>query len=186
MKYLNSHFNLKPLKNSLYSKKLFLLSYIILFTACSNNRVGENEITTIYLIRHAEKDISNPTNQDPLLTVEGEQRAAKWATILGDIPFDALYTTPYQRNISTVVPLSQKTGLTPVYYQPEEFLEAKNREKWKGKTILVCGHSNTIPALANAILNEERYPMLADSVYGKLYIAVIKGTQTRVHTLNLE
>lgn len=171
-------------------KYLYYTVLILIFYSCkeaeSSYTNRETEYTTIYMIRHAEKEISNPDNPDPLLTVEGELRAVKWANILGDIPFDALYTTPYQRNKSTVEPLSQKTGLSPIHYEPKEFLDAKNREKWEGKTILICGHSNTIPTLANAILGEERYPVLADSVYGKLYIAIIKGNQTQVQTLNLD
>jgi broad specificity phosphatase PhoE len=40
----------------------------------------------------------------------------------------------------------------------------------KGKTILVVGHSNTIPALVNLLIGSAKYANLADTEYDKIWI----------------
>lgn len=45
----------------------------------------------------------------------------------------------------------------------------------KGKTIVVAGHSNTTPALVNALLKEKKYESLPDSVYNKFWIVTLDG-----------
>ncbi|HLU81326.1 MAG TPA: histidine phosphatase family protein, partial [Flavobacteriaceae bacterium] len=57
--------------------------------------------TTYYFIRHAEKDLSEPTNNDPHLTEEGLKRAAFWAKYFADKNIDKIYSTNYSRTIQT-------------------------------------------------------------------------------------
>ncbi len=55
------------------------------------------ETTTFYFIRHAEKDRSNKEDRNPSLTQDGLSRALKWAEVFKNIKFDAVYATPYNR-----------------------------------------------------------------------------------------
>ena len=62
------------------------------------------KITTYYLIRHAEKERTDPTNRDPHLTLEGKKRAENWQNIFKKVPFDIVYSTPYHRTRETRSP----------------------------------------------------------------------------------
>ena len=59
---------------------LLSLLFISLFNVTPINAQEKNERTTsVYFIRHAEKDRSNPDERNPHLTDQGIQRAEKWA-----------------------------------------------------------------------------------------------------------
>ena len=62
------------------------------------------EVTVYYLIRHAEKDRSDKKNKNPELTKQGNNRAAYWASVFKEVPFDAVYSTDYNRTIQTATP----------------------------------------------------------------------------------
>ena len=44
---------------------------------------------------------------------------------------------------------------------------------YKGKTILVVGHSNTTPALVNVLVDSNTYENLAETEYDNLFIATV-------------
>lgn len=50
---------------------------------------------------------------------------------------------------------------------------AEQLRQMKGKTIVVAGHSNTTPQLANLLLGQEKYPQLPDTEYSKLFIITL-------------
>ena len=60
-------------------KKLFII--ILLAPLVSFGQ----DITTYYLIRHAEKNITDLTNKNPHLTEKGKQRAISWVSIFKNI-----------------------------------------------------------------------------------------------------
>ena len=69
-------------------------------------------ITTVILVRHAEKKIE-PNNPDPDLTPEGEARAQEIARMFGDTGINAIYATQFKRTQQTVKPLADRTGVAP-------------------------------------------------------------------------
>ncbi|MCB0447923.1 MAG: histidine phosphatase family protein [Gelidibacter sp.] len=145
------------------------------------------EITTYYFIRHAEKDRSNPTERNPHLMDKGLERAEKWSVVLGNLKFDAVYSTDYHRTKETAQPTATKNNLDIIIYDPRviDDTEAFLMET-KGKTVLVVGHSNTTPAFVNAILGEKKHENIDDDNNGNLYIVTIidrKVTDT-VLTIN--
>ena len=81
-------------------KRLILGIVIGLITLSLFSQEGNKELSTYYLIRHAEKQIVN--NPNPELTDKGILRAGNWAVIFKDIKFDAVYSTDYLRTIATV------------------------------------------------------------------------------------
>lgn len=141
-------------------------------------------VTTFYLIRHAEKDRSNPENIDPELTQRGLGRAMHWAEILREVPLDAIYTTDYQRTEMTAAPTAVKQDLSPEYYDPESLDIEQFKMTSLGKNVLVVGHSNTTPELANALLGEERYAAMEDSDNGSLFIVQRVGNQATAMRLH--
>jgi hypothetical protein len=49
----------------------------------------------------------------------------------------------------------------------------------KLKRIVVVGHSNTTPALANLLIRQEKYKVLDESEYDKIWIIKIKKNSTK-------
>src|ERR1700741_2063320 len=67
-------------------------------------------VTTVILIRHAEK-IIDPNNPDVDLSPAGQARAQELARMFGDAGVNVIYATQYKRTQETVKPLADKLGL---------------------------------------------------------------------------
>ena len=148
-------------------KKLFI---IILFAPLVS--FGQ-DITTYYLIRHAEKNLTDLTNKNPHLTEKGKQRAIRWVSVFKNIQFDIIYSTNFHRTIETARPLVLEKGISIQKYDPKQLYNEAFKKRNKGKRILVVGHSNTTPVLANKILEKEYYSEIDESIHGNLYVLQI-------------
>ena len=127
--------------------------------------------TAYYLIRHAEKDRSDPSNKDPNLTQQGLLRAAKWSYVLEHVNFDAVYSTNYNRTRETAEPIAERNGIDQLkIYSPSELDMKGFIAETHGKTILIVGHSNTTPAFVNKLIGQEKYAQIDDSNNANLYI----------------
>lgn len=130
-------------------------------------------VTTVILVRHAEKKIE-PNNPDPDLTPEGIERAIEIARIFGDSGVNAIYATQYKRTQQTVKPLADRTTV------PISLLDANQTDRLveriqtelRGKTVFVAGHNNTVPAIVSA-LSGETYPVIPESEYDNLFVVTI-------------
>lgn len=145
---------------------------LLLFTAAllpRESAAQQSELTTVILVRHAEKATHPPA--DPPLNPRGEQRAQKLAGMLAESGITAIYATDFARTRETAAPLAGRLGLEIREYDPRnaEFHEELLEEN-EGGRVLVVGHSNTIPALANRLLGEERFAQFEDADYGNLLI----------------
>lgn len=147
-------------------KKLVVV-FVLLF--CSFTSFAQ-EVTTYYLIRHAEKDRSDKTNSNPELTDLGHQRALRWSSVFENVTFDAVYSTNYLRTIATAKPTASAKGLEIQFYNPRELYSKDFQQETLGKTVLVVGHSNTTPQFVNAILGIDRYTDIQDNNNANLYI----------------
>lgn len=135
-----------------------------------------NEVTTIFLVRHAEKATDDPS--DPNLTQAGHMRAQRLAEMLAWAEVDAIFSTPYRRTQQTAGPLAVENQLTIQEYDPRDGDFARRLlQEEVGKTILVVGHSNSTPALVNALLGEQRFRQLDESEYDKLFIVQKIGSR---------
>jgi len=143
--------------------------FVLIFLSISSIGLGQ-EISTYYLIRHAEKVRTDKTDRDPHLTQVGQERAENWSKILKEVPFDIVYSTSYHRTKETAQPLAMAKNLPITLYNPRTLYDAEFQEQSKGKIVLVVGHSNTTPALANKIIGQEKYPQIDDDKNGNLYI----------------
>ncbi|WP_299456089.1 phosphoglycerate mutase family protein [uncultured Microscilla sp.] len=126
--------------------------------------------TTIYLVRHAEKD----KGRDPDLTVAGKERAKALQELLKKEKITAVYATKTKRTMQTGQPVAEAQKLTVENYDYRDMqLLSKLFDKHAGKAILVVGHSNTLPSLLNHLVQEDRYKDLNESVYDNLVKAHI-------------
>lgn len=107
---------------------------------------------TFIVVRHAEKAMDDPI--DPPLTPVGQARAGRLVTLLQDEPLTAVYATAFRRTQATAAPTAQAWGLEVATYdarQPAREFAAQLRRQHRHGTVLVVGHSNTIPAIASAL-----------------------------------
>lgn len=162
-------------------KSIWLLVFI-LNLGCQSTQPEKvedktNPITTYYLVRHAEKERSNPDDKNPNLTTEGLNRAENWKQILSNLVFDSVFTTNYNRTQQTILPLANYNKLTPKFYDAENLITQDFLEATKGKTIFIVGHSNTIPEMVNKLIGENKYQEINDAENGSLFIVTIIGSE---------
>ena len=159
-------------------KKLLLIYLLIItfsFAKAQNETKLNEEITTYYLIRHAEKDKSDATNQDPNLIEKGLDRAEKWSNHFKNIDLDAIYSTNYNRTMATASPTATNQELEITPYSPNTLDIKTFLDETKNQTILIVGHSNTTPAFVNKILGEEKYESIDETINSKLFIVTINS-----------
>ncbi len=164
--------------------KFILFIALTLSISCKEEAIAtaakdQKSISTFYLIRHAEKDRSNPEDADPELNQKGLGRAMHWAEILDAVPLDAVYSTDYNRTSMTAAPTSVKKNIDVQYYDPRIVDFNQFKADNLNKNVLVVGHSNTTPEFVNQVIGEEKYSAIDDSEYGTLFIVqIVNGVAT--------
>lgn len=159
----------------------FCLSLLFSFLFLSQlNAQALSEKTTIILLRHAEKDTSTPGSTmmqaNPDLSLKGKERAEKLLEILKQYSFDSIFSTNFNRTRNTVLPLAKKLNKEITLYDPKnQDVFAEKLKALKGQSILVVGHSNTIPVLVNLLTGITKYPNLADDEYNKIWILELEA-----------
>lgn len=105
--------------------------------------------TTVVLVRHAEKV---DQSADAALSDEGHARAKALARTLADLPVTAVFTSEFARTKDTVAPMCAVRGLTAQAIAAKDVTAlAAAVRACAGGTVVVCGHSNTLPQLAAAL-----------------------------------
>src|SRR6266851_9911637 len=109
-------------------------------------------VTTVILIRHAEKNIE-PNNSDPDLSPAGQARAQELARMFGDAGINTIYATQYKRTQQTVKPLADKLGLpiNQVDSKNTADLVARIHSQNSGQVVFIAGHNNTVPEIIAAL-----------------------------------
>jgi 2,3-bisphosphoglycerate-dependent phosphoglycerate mutase len=133
-------------------------------------------VTTVILVRHAEK-IIDPNNNDPDLSPAGQTRAQEIVRMFGDAGINAIYATQYKRTQQTVKPLADKLGLpvTVVNSKSTDDLLTQIRAQHSGQTIFIAGHNNTVPEIIYA-LGGPKYEAIPESEYDNLFIVTVYRT----------
>jgi broad specificity phosphatase PhoE len=134
--------------------------------------------TVVLLVRHAEKAAQPP--QDPPLSEDGAARARALVAVARDAGVTAIITTQFERTRKTAEPTAAALRITPEVVDagpPAQHAKAVADQvlKHAGGTVLVVGHSNTIPAIVGA-LGAPRPRDLCDSEYDQLFIVVLGDT----------
>jgi 2,3-bisphosphoglycerate-dependent phosphoglycerate mutase len=162
---------------SLLSRILFAC----LFVSISSVAFSQKDVpTTIIIVRHAEKDTGN----NPRLTQAGMLRAEKLPGRFPGVKPDAIYASPYIRNQQTATPWAKEAGLEIQQFDPRNLPEfATLLRQSTGKTIVVVGHSNINPQLANQLLGEDRFNNLPDDDYETIYVVTIKKDKAKVKVM---
>lgn len=155
---------------------LILVSAVLFSCQSQNIQTAQSEDSTIYLVRHAEKE--DDGTRDPELTNIGKARANNLSILLREAHIDFIYSSDYQRTTQTAQPIADQLDKDIMIYDPRDFttlIETINQNS--GKNFLVVGHSNSTPTLANEILGEELYEQFDESDYGNIIKIAISNKQ---------
>jgi broad specificity phosphatase PhoE len=155
---------------------LFAFAVLVLAAAAPSAQTAA-PTTTLIIVRHAEA-MPN-AGADPVLSEAGAARAAALAEALKDAGVAVVMTSQYQRTAHTGRPtaLAMKVDLVrdaiaggpaglDAYVQ---LVVQAVRSKYAGKTVLIVGHSNTVPALVKAFSGVEM-PDLAHDSYDQMFV----------------
>lgn len=142
----------------------------------------DHDIFTIYLVRHAEKDVATDP-ADPPLTPCGRERAQHLSTFLNDVHLDAIYSTDYARTKETAQPTARAKGLTIKEYNPVGLEEFSADLMMRQQDVLVVGHSTTTGVLAGLLVGDTIGPF-DESIYNRIYQVVVCNDAGRLHVLH--
>ena len=145
--------------------------------------LGQNTITQYYFIRHAEKADSS---KNPNLSEKGLERAQQWKILFSKIDFDGVYSTDFNRTLQTIQPIVADNNRLLKIYNPKMMDVEAFKKETHGKTILIVGHSNTIPNMVNQIIKENRYTDIEENQFGNLYIVTLFENQILSQLLHLK
>ena len=130
---------------------------------------GSEAAATFVIVRHAEK--STDDSQDPSLSETGKARAQDLARLLADASLTAAYATGFRRTQQTAQPAADAHGVKITLYDatlPATTLAARLRAAHAQGTVLVVGHSNTVPDIVSA-LSGQPVDAIPDDEYDLVY-----------------
>ena len=152
-----------------------LLLLAALLAAAAPARAQDS--TVVNVVRHAEKA---DDSADPPLSAAGEARARALAERLADARPDAVLVTQYVRTHATAAPTLAAARLAPWQIPtrggelPHAAAVARAiRGELAGRTVLVVGHTSTVPAVVHALGGPE-LPELCETEYANLFVVVLR------------
>ena len=124
----------------------------LLLAACATQAERPSAGATFIVVRHAEK-VADASN-DPPLTEKGQARAEALAASLSDERLQAIYSTALRRTQQTADPSARAHRLQVITYDAKAAaaqFATQLKEAHPDGTVLVVGHSNTVPGIAGAL-----------------------------------
>ncbi|HEX5131497.1 MAG TPA: phosphoglycerate mutase family protein [Candidatus Krumholzibacteria bacterium] len=125
--------------------------------------------TTLLVVRHADRQGS-----DDALTDAGRERAQVLAHVASQAAVTAIYHSDTERTRLTAAPLAAQLGITPVVL-PGKDIDGLLRDilaNHCGETVLVVGHSNTVPLIIKAA-GGPSLPDLDETAYDDLFVVTV-------------
>jgi 2,3-bisphosphoglycerate-dependent phosphoglycerate mutase len=157
--------------------RLALIIIVVISIWPSTSLIGQSidYLTTVILVRHAERDDGVDT-----LNSAGLERAQELQRMLKDANVQAIYTSSFYRAQETAQPLADALHLELNIYDPNKLNELVYliTDKHKGETVLVTGHSNVTPMTVNALGVSPSIPNLEHHVYDQMYIVTFSKHRT--------
>ncbi|OYZ00164.1 MAG: hypothetical protein B7Y37_11715 [Sphingobacteriia bacterium 28-36-52] len=141
-----------------------LTSLVFLFFGWS---IAAAQTTTVWIVRHAEKDTAFATRANPALNAMGKQRALDLAAYLKKEPIAMIYSTDTKRTRQTAEHFTAPLEI----YNPRNLTDfaIQLNATAKGKTILLVGHSNTVLETIEALGGQRPVKALSDEDYDYIF-----------------
>lgn len=137
--------------------------------------------TLVYIVRHGEK--ASEPRRDPGLTRAGEARATALAERFADADLTGIVTSNFSRTRATARPLAKAAGIEPVVirYRPGDFeshgraVAEEIRMRFAGGSVLIVGHSDTVPWIVRALGGPEMEQLCEATEYASLFILTLEA-----------
>lgn len=135
-----------------------------------NNNVGPSQDnvpqTTIYLVRHADRVESVDALNDL-----GVKRAEDLKRAMRKNNIQHIFSSDYTRTKQTAAPLAEALKLSTKIYDAGNLpaLVKKIKDHHRNQNILIVGHSNTTPEMANLFGVKPKLNNLPHETYHKIY-----------------
>ena len=159
-------------------RRLLLLALLVL-PLITTPDASQAQPSTVILVRHAEK--ADTPGPDPELSEAGAARAKALGEALADAGVGSVIATQYKRTSATASDVLSARGITPIIVPASRDLAAHLkavadavRGRPAGETVLVVGHSNTVPGIIGA-LGGPKMEDLCDADYDNLFILRMDG-----------
>lgn len=165
-------------KTNVTMKLIAFFGLALLLSGCS---------TTIYLARHAEKELGASgamANSNPPLTPDGLQRAKILADSLTGDRLSGVFATPFLRTQQTAAPTARIMALPISTYEAgrgDMLIDSLIRQKQR--RFLVVGHSNTLPSMLRHVGLNPSMQNIDEADYDNLFVVKIKWLFSRKMTL---
>ena len=143
-----------------YKCILFMLSLHLCMIATAQK-------TTVWIVRHAEKDTAYVNRQDPDLTAIGRQRALDLAAYLQNEVVVKVFSTDTKRTKQTAKHVKAPLEI----YNPKNLTGLLDliMQNANGKSVLIVGHSNTVLETIEALGGKRPVTLLTDDDYDYIF-----------------
>lgn len=162
------------------------MEYVFIFLALvglQNSATAQQEpgVTKIFIVRHAEKE----TGKDPLLTAAGNTRAGDLVRTLQNEGIQKIYVSQYKRTQNTGDSLRLQLKIDTVHYAADticdNLINAIMEHSDFGKTILIIGHSNTLPQIIRKLgVADYPYGDIPDNEFDNLFEITYKKEKAKL------
>ncbi len=152
-----------------------LAALLLLALGACATTASEPPVPSWYVIRHLQK----AGGPDPALSAEGHANAQKLIAFFAADPPAAIYVSTTRRALETAGPLAAKLQVTVREYDPSDTPGLIARVKAEGGTVLIVGHSNTVPEIV-ARLGGARPADMAETEYGDIFRVRRDGSVERL------
>jgi broad specificity phosphatase PhoE len=155
--------------------RLFKLIVLTLFISLLPGMYSIGQTTTVYIVRHAEKNMTDTTNKNPPLSKEGNKRVKALEKRLKGVKLAAVFSTNTIRTQETGRPLANSNKLSIQNYDAKDLkaLAEIIKTEYAGKNVLVVGHSNTLLPTVQSFGIMTVMSMIPDNVYNLLFKVTI-------------
>ena len=137
----------------------------------------------VVLVRHAER--ADAPAGDVTLNPAGQARADELVAVLAEARIDTVITTQFRRTRDTAAPVARLFGVTLRSVETGRDTAAHVKSvveaiRGGGRSVLVVGHSNTVPAIIGA-LGGPKMDELCETEYSNLFtLALVPGQPARL------
>ena len=140
--------------------------------------------TTQIVLRHAVR----PTSGPDALTLEGAARAQELVHVARKVTVAAIYRSDANRSRDTATPLADALGLTPVVYGAADVSGVVSQifADHRGQTVVVVGHSNTVPLIIAEAGGPTVAEIAADEFDNLFVLTVCRCRGSRATLVNLQ
>ena len=161
--------------------RIFIFCFVMMASLMALSTQAQ---TTVWIVRHAEKDLKNPADKDPALSLDGQDRAKDLASLLLPQRILAVYSTPLKRTMQTAEPTAYGHGVKVQTYDPADpaALVSSILREHKGGSVVIVGHSNTVLELVEAFGIKRPIPALNDDDYEYIFSVKVQGNSIQLMT----